>query len=79
MERLSFKLNKRPWRTIYYFEEKERKPYLKNLTTQQSFLIFCNLYQIAIQSCSQRDLSKFSKEHTKHLSQIHAFSNRVKE
>lgn len=79
MEKLNLKLNKRPWGTIHYFEEKERKSHLRNLTIQQSFRIYCDLYQIAIQSCSQHDLSKFQKEKIKTLSKIHTIFNRVKE
>ena len=78
MKKLNLKLNKRPWKTIHRFEEKVKALYLKKLTTRQSFSIFCELYQIAIPSCSQRDFNKFSKEHVKHLARIHAIFNRVK-
>ena len=75
MEKLKLKNNK--WKIFHHHEIKEKTSFLKNLTAGESFQILSDLYQIAIRSCPQRDLSIFHTEKTKTLSRIHSIFNRL--
>lgn len=69
--------NKRRWDVVHIFECKEKRLFLKDLTTHKSLKILCDLYQFVYKTGNRGFYKELDSEKIRNLSKVHFMFMRV--